>query len=129
MIRRKRRTAPKRATAIKGSRPKLQNIQDLILEAELQDLAKKANTGYELEYVFAPPRRFRFDACLPELRIAIEIDGGVFIGGRHTRGTGFVHDMEKLNLAGLLGYRVFRFTPQQLRSGEMREFMTKVMEV
>jgi hypothetical protein len=62
------------------------------------------------------------------LKIAVEIDGGVFIGGRHTRGTGFVRDMEKLNLAGLLGYRVFRFTPQQLRSGEMHEFLTKVLE-
>ena len=45
----------------------------------------------------------------------MEIEGGVWSGGRHTRGIGFVKDMEKYNAAASLGWRVFRFTPQQVR--------------
>ncbi len=67
----------------------------------------------ETEYRFAPPRRWRADYCWPG-RLIVEIDGGAFTGGRHTRGRGFVNDLEKLNAAALMGYRVLRYTPQQL---------------
>lgn len=45
----------------------------------------------------------------------MEIEGGVWSMGRHTRGSGFVKDMEKYNAAASLGWRVFRFTPKQVR--------------
>jgi hypothetical protein len=129
MIVKKQKTVSTKSSASNKSRPNPKGkLQDLILKAEMQYLAEKANTDYELEYRFAAPRQFRFDASFPKLKIGIEIDGGVFISGRHTRGTGFVRDMEKLNLAALLGYRIFRFTPRQLCAGEMREFLTKVLE-
>lgn len=63
------------------------------------------------EYRFDPPRRWRFDAALPAAWLAWEIDGGVYSGGRHTRGEGFERDCEKLNRAGILGWLVFRVTP------------------
>lgn len=50
------------------------------------------------------------------------------MGGRHTRGSGFVKDMEKYNAAGLLGWRVFRFTPKQLKTGEAQAFMRRVFD-
>ena len=40
--------------------------------------------------------------------IAVEIEGGVWIGGRHTRGKGFLRDIEKYNEAAAMGWRVFR---------------------
>lgn len=67
------------------------------------------------EYRFHPVRRWRFDYCIPDLKIAIEIDGGVWLdgGGRHNRGQGYINDMEKLNAAASLGWLILRFTPQQ----------------
>jgi hypothetical protein len=62
------------------------------------------------EYRFHPERKWRFDRALPDKLIAIEIEGGIHSGGRHTRGKGFTGDCEKYNQAVLLGWRVFRFT-------------------
>jgi very-short-patch-repair endonuclease len=61
------------------------------------------------EYRFSEARRWRFDWAWPERKIAVEEDGGVWVQGRHTRGAGYLKDMEKLNAAAELGYRVFRF--------------------
>jgi len=64
----------------------------------------------EKEYRFHPKRKWRFDRALPKKLIAIEIEGGIYSGGRHIRGKGFTGDCEKYNQAALLGWRVFRFT-------------------
>lgn len=59
------------------------------------------------EYKFADGRRFRFDYYHIE-GVAIELEGGVWSKGRHTRPTGFLNDMEKYNLAASMGILVFR---------------------
>jgi hypothetical protein len=41
-------------------------------------------------------------------RTLIEIEGGIWISGRHNRGVGFITDIEKYNDAALTGWRVFR---------------------
>lgn len=69
--------------------------------------------GWVQEHRFKPPRRWKFDYANPGLMIAIEIEGGVWSNGRHTRGKGYVMDMEKYNAATLLGWRLLRYTPQQ----------------
>ena len=66
------------------------------------------------EYRFHPHRKWRFDYAWPLHRLALEVDGGVWTQGRHTRGSGFLGDMLKFNNATLLGWRVLRYTPQQL---------------
>ena len=66
------------------------------------------------EYTFALPRRWRFDYAWPCERDALEVEGGVFIGGRHSRGVGQMRDMEKYNRAVLLGWRVLRVVPRDL---------------
>lgn len=70
------------------------------------------------EFVFDAVRGWRFDLAWPELHAAVECDGGIFTGGRHVRGKGFLGDMEKLNAATLQGWRVIRCTPQMVRRGE-----------
>lgn len=72
---------------------------------------------YHQEYTFAPPRRWRFDFCWPDARLAVEIEGGVWAQGRHTRGSGFVADLAKYNAAVLAGYRVLRVTPAMVDDG------------
>jgi hypothetical protein len=69
------------------------------------------------EFRFRPPRRWRFDwAWVPQL-VALEIDGGVWVRGRHTRGKGYDRDIEKLNTAALLGWLVLRVTPAMVEDG------------
>jgi len=60
------------------------------------------------EFKFHPKRRWRFDYCIESKMIAIEIEGGVWIKGRHTRPQGFINDMEKYNTATAMGYSVIR---------------------
>lgn len=69
------------------------------------------------EHLFAFPRRWRFDLAWPDTQLAIEIQGGLFIQGRHTRGAALLHEMEKLNAAAVAGWRVLLVTPQQLTDG------------
>ena len=66
------------------------------------------------EYRFAPPRRWRFDYCWQKEKVALEVEGAVWTRGRHTRGAGFLKDMEKYNEAARLGYLVIRTTPKAL---------------
>lgn len=67
------------------------------------------------EYRFDARRRWRFDLAWPDRRIAAEIDGGTWIGGRHTRGAGYRRDCEKLNAAELQGWHVLRFTSDMVQ--------------
>src|SRR5206468_1916955 len=69
------------------------------------------------EYRFALPRRWRFDFAFLPNKVAVEVEGGVWIGGRHTRGKGFEADCEKHNAATLAGWRLLRFTSKMIRSG------------
>lgn len=66
------------------------------------------------EFKFHPVRKWRFDYAIPEHKIALEVEGGVWTGGRHTSSVGFMKDMEKYNTATLMGWRVFRTTPDEL---------------
>jgi very-short-patch-repair endonuclease len=66
------------------------------------------------EHRFLHGRRFRFDFAWPDQKIALECEGGVWTGGRHTRGKGFLSDMEKYNHAASLGWLVLRCTPGTL---------------
>lgn len=70
------------------------------------------------EFKFHPTRRWRFDYAIPTHKIALEVEGGVWTGGRHIRASGFLGDMEKYNNAALLGWRVFRTTPDNLYSNK-----------
>ena len=66
------------------------------------------------EVRFHPTRKWQFDFALPALKVAIEVEGGVFSGGRHTRGAGYIKDCEKYNAATLMGWSVLRFTARTI---------------
>lgn len=60
------------------------------------------------EWRFAPSRRFRFDFAHLPTKIAIELQGGIFNPNtRHINGAALLKEHEKLNLAALLGWRIF----------------------
>lgn len=66
------------------------------------------------EYQFHHARKWRIDFAWPIHRIGIEIEGGIWSAGRHTRGSGYLADMEKYNAATMLGWRLLRYAPAQL---------------
>ena len=72
------------------------------------------------EHRFHETRKWRFDYAIPDMRIALEVEGGVWTGGRHTSSAGFIKDMEKYNRAALLGWLVLRCTPKTLWSDGVR---------
>jgi len=74
--------------------------------------------AFEQEWKFHPTRRWRFDFALPDKMLAIEVEGGIYSYGRHNRPQGYIQDMEKYNEASQLGWKVLRFTPQQVKSGD-----------
>jgi very-short-patch-repair endonuclease len=78
------------------------------------------------EFRFHPERKWRFDFAWPRKRIALEIDGGVWTGGRHTRGLGFSADLEKLNSATELGWRVYRYTPAMISAGQAIQLLERL---
>ena len=90
----------------------------------------------EREYRFHDKRRWRADFAQVEARVLIEVEGGIWVNGRHNRAAGFNADLEKYLEAGLLGWRVFRLGPDQITienvarlerqvRGEIDRFSTK----
>jgi hypothetical protein len=59
--------------------------------------------------------------------VALEIEGGLYIGGRHSRGAGAERDMEKYALALIAGWRVLRVSPNQLRTGQAFLWLAKLL--
>lgn len=66
------------------------------------------------EYRFHPTRRWRFDLAFVAERVALEVEGGAFMAGRHTRGAGFREDLDKYGEAAALGWLVLRCLPETL---------------
>ncbi len=64
---------------------------------------------------FSQDRQFRFDFSWPDVKVAVEIEGGEYSRGRHTRAAGYQTDCEKYNLAADPGWVVYRYTPTMLQ--------------
>lgn len=97
-------------TKKRPQRAKPQEIRDVFT------VICKTDLGVECvkEYQFHPTRKWRFDYAIPEHKIALEVEGGVFTNGRHVRPQGFLGDVDKYNCAALMGWRLFRVTPDTL---------------
>lgn len=107
----------------KDARKKQTEEQDRLFRLICRELGERV----EFEHRFHPTRKWRFDGAWPDRQIAVEIDGGYFVGGRHSRGTGQIADNEKINVAQSLGWSVYRFTPQQVQSGYFFKAIVEVL--
>lgn len=74
-------------------------------------------TGFQREYVFASPRKWRADFAHVAARLLVEVEGGVWKNGAHNRGKGFTEDCEKYNAAAMLGWTLLRFTTDMVKTG------------
>ena len=66
------------------------------------------------EFKFCASRKFRIDYSWIDVKLALEIEGGAWIGGRHTRGKGFINDMVKYNLLTEMGWCLLRYIPNKV---------------
>ncbi len=82
----------------------------------------------ERELKFCPQRRFRFDFAWKQESLAVEVDGGHWIRGRHARGSGIDLDCEKGALALLMGWRVLHVTSTHINSGEAIQWIEKLLK-
>lgn len=71
---------------------------------------------YITEYRFHDERKWRFDVAWPLFKIAIELQGATWSGGKHNRGQGYENDCEKLMAATLDGWRVFWLTSTMIKN-------------
>jgi hypothetical protein len=81
------------------------------------------------EYRFHPTRKWRLDYAFPVQKLAVEVEGGVFIQGRHSRGAGMVKDMEKYNTLAVGGWRLLRVTPKQVTDGTALNLVEQALQV
>jgi len=68
----------------------------------------------ETEFKFHPERRWRFDFAWPYFKLALEVDGGIWIRGGHNRGAQMLKTWEKENTAVVMGWRILRCQPKDL---------------
>lgn len=78
------------------------------------------------EFQFHPERKWRFDFSWPENRVeyrgevdlprpvCLEVEGGLWVGGGHSRGSGRVKDIEKYSEAAAMGWRILYCQPKDL---------------
>ena len=93
------------------------NAAESPLEAKfLQLWVMLGGPELEREYRFEPMRRWRADFASPAHRLIIEIEGGLYNGGRHVRSGGYTSDAIKYNWATMMepGWRVIRLTSAML---------------
>ena len=76
-----------------------------------------------VEHRFHPVRRWRWDFCVPSIKLACEYHGmAAFVGksgaSGHSSIKGLTNDCEKMNCAHALGWRVLAFTALHFRATE-----------
>ena len=72
---------------------------------------------YEREYHFNPNTKHRADFYLPEYNLLVEVEGGTKGKSRHTTHKGYSADLEKYNMAQILGFSRLAFTTEQVNTG------------
>ena len=95
----------------------------------------------ELEYRFCSDRKWRFDFAWPVLAtvskepgsnldsVALEVQGGIFIQGRHSRGAALLKEWEKLNAAAILGWRILYCQPADIYKKETMDMIKRALGI
>lgn len=96
---------------------------------EFADQLKYVGLCPVYEFIFHPTRKWRFD-CVPDIKIklAVELEGGIWIGGRHNSPVGFLKDIEKYNEAAILGWRIIRVTGEHVKSGQGLKWVLEALK-
>ena len=91
-------------------------------------LTRHGVEGWVREHRFHASRKWRIDVAFVERRLAVEVDGGVWTGGRHSRGSGVMDDCEKFSALAIAGWRLIRVTPAHVRDGTAVQWIKQALE-
>ena len=80
----------------------------------------------EHNHKFHPTRRWKIDYAWPDVRLAVEIEGGIWSKSRHAIGQGFVNDIEKYNAVVEAGWALLRYQPRQLDFRQIRRVYDRI---
>ena len=80
------------------------------------------------EWRVCSTRRWAWDFAWPEHKVALEVNGGIWIRGKHSRGKGQVNDFEKWSMGALLGWRVLHTTPDRLETSKTLALVRACLE-
>jgi very-short-patch-repair endonuclease len=83
--------------------------------------------GAVAEHRFDAVRKWRFDFAWPKHKLAVEVQGGTWSGGRHTRGAALRKEWEKLNAAATAGWRILYTDPQGVATERFAETIQKAL--
>ncbi len=64
-------------------------------------------------------RKWRLDYAWVDRKLALEIEGGIWAQGRHNRPASMIKEMAKYNRLAVLGWRLIRCTPQDVKDGSI----------
>ena len=99
------------------------------LEETLAFQLKAVGIDTKREVKFHPTRKWRFDFIVRYSMIAVEVEGGTWLAkGGHTTGKGFERDCEKYNEAAIMGWKVLRFTGNQVKSGHALQTIERAIQ-
>lgn len=112
-----RRITSPRKTKLTDAQKKIFKAQRESLEDAFYKQLIIHRLHFERQYKFIEGRKFAFDFADTYSKVAIEIEGGVFIKKRtgHTSISGILRDIEKYNAAASLGWLVIRATVKDLQ--------------
>lgn len=153
-----RKTPPSQQAARdyrKRTRPKKSDyVEQLVAMIELAGLPSPTHYGKnELLFARSAGRRWRFDIAWSDLKVAAEIEGGIFgnpvtchncgtrvkaqtktgtwfevrTGGRHNWGKGFERDVEKYNEAAIMGWKVLKIIPSHIENGFAVDWLERIL--
>ena len=113
----------------KAKRPASVKKERVVSEGEaiLSQHLRTLKIEFEQEFKFHPTRKWRADFHLKGKKILVEVEGGIWSNGRHTRGKGYLGDLDKYNAATMMGYQVIRFSTEQVKSGKAIEQIFKLI--
>lgn len=74
---------------------------------------------------FDPARRWHFDFAWPEKMIAVEVEPASTVARSAAL---YRNELEKYNAAALHGWRVFRFSPRDVKTGRAMELLRQALD-
>jgi hypothetical protein len=98
-----------------SKKPEKKPSQSSVLENKFRLLWKTiSNIELVEEHRFHDTRKWRLDFAHIESRVGIEIQGGIWNGGRHGRGYGIAQDNEKSNEAIFCAWVIIKLAGNQI---------------
>lgn len=97
-------------------------VQNFLNLLDVSDLPRPVR-----ELKFHSVKGWKFDFAWPDLMIALEVEGGIFIGGRHSGGVGMLQDFSKYNEAAIAGWRIVKVVPKELNTRATLQMLRRIL--